>query len=272
MQKVISKDGTTIAYDQTGHGPAIIMVGGALSWRNFPPAIQLAGLLAFHFTVINYDRRGRGDSSDTQPYAVEREIEDIAALIDAVGGSAYVYGISSGAALAMYAAAVGLNIKKLALYEPPFVAVDKSAHQPPANYQGQLKALIAADRRGDAIKFFINKIMGAPIFIVWIVRLMPMWKQLKAVAHTLPYDMSIVGNCELPQAVSSISIPTLVIGGEKSPIGLRHAVRAVAGAIPNARQRELKGQNHNVSMPVLAPVLDEFFRESHSTTIPSGVF
>src|SRR5215475_4806484 len=161
MKKVISKDGTPIALDQYGEGPVVILVTGALGVRSHPTGTDLPTYLAPHFTVINYDRRGRGDSGDTLPYAVEREIEDIEALIKEAGGSAFVLGLSSGAALALKAAAHGLKIKRLALYEPPFM-VAQNGHRPPADHEAQLKNLIAADRRGDAVNFFMTKMVGAP--------------------------------------------------------------------------------------------------------------
>ncbi|MCA2222040.1 alpha/beta fold hydrolase [Nonomuraea sp. NEAU-L178] len=157
MDQAISKDGTAIAYDRFGDGPALILVGGAMSYRSFPTFIQLAELLADRFSVITYDRRGRGDSGDTAPYAVEREVEDLAAVIEAAGGSAHVWGLSSGAALALRAAADGLPIERLALYEPPFM-VGEGGHRPPADYQERLTALAAAGRRGETVSYFLTKV------------------------------------------------------------------------------------------------------------------
>ena len=259
MKTVNSKDGTPIAYDESGQGSALILVGGAMGFRKFSGAVELSGLLSTYFTVINFDRRGRGDSGDAGNYAVSREIEDIAALVKAVGGSAYLYGMSSGAALSLAAAAEISGIKKLVLYEPPFVGVDKTAHQPPADHKQQIEALIRQDRRGDAIKFFITKVMGAPAFLVWVMRLLPFWKKLKAVAHTLPYDMAIMGDFSFPESLAkSVKIPTLVLGGEKSPVVLRKAVEYTAKAMPNAKSHLLAKQSHNVSMKVLAPAMIEF--------------
>jgi pimeloyl-ACP methyl ester carboxylesterase len=258
LKTVQSKDGTRIAYDETGQGPALILVGGALSFRNFPGAVELVQLLAPHFKVINFDRRGRGDSTDTKPYSIEREIEDLAALIEAAGGSAYVYGMSSGAALALIAANKLSAIKRIALYEPPFVAVDPKAKLPPADYQAQLQRLIDANNRSGAVKYFITKIIGAPAFLAWIMPLMPIWKNLKSVAHTLPYDMAIMDDFSFPQKLTaSVKVPTVVIGGEKSPESLRLAVKATADAMPNAKAVFLAKQSHNVSMKVLAPAMIE---------------
>lgn len=259
MSTVLSKDGTAIAFDKLGNGEPIILVDGALCSRSFGPLPKLAQLLAPHFTVFNYDRRGRNESGDTPPYAVEREVEDIEALIAKSGGSASVFGTSSGAALALAAAARGANVKKLALYEPPFVA-GRSARTAPPDSEAELKRLIAAGRRGDAVKFFIVDMVGMPAIFAYIMRVLPIWPKLKAVAHTLPYDAAVLGDFSLPkERAASVAVPTLVIGGEKSPVELRSAVSAVAETVPHAKLRMLKGQTHNVSVKVLTPVLIEFF-------------
>ena len=261
MKKVTSKDGTLIAYDQSGSGTAVILVDGALCSRNFGPMPQLAALLAEHFTVINYDRRGRNESSDTKPYAVSREVEDIEALIDAAGGSAYLVGVSSGAALSIHAAAKGLNINRMVLYEPPYM-VDEQGHHPPMDSQEQLKTLIAEDRRGDAVKFFMRDMVGVPSFIVFMMSLFPIFKKLKAVAHTLPYDAAVLGNWEPPvKEIASIKIPVLISGGEKSPVTLRNAVQQIAGILPNSELKTFKGQDHNISMKVFAPVVMAFLNK-----------
>jgi pimeloyl-ACP methyl ester carboxylesterase len=259
MSTVRSKDGTAIAFDTLGSGEPVILVDGALCSRSFGPLPKLAPLLAPYFTVFHYDRRGRNESGDTPPYAVERELEDLEALIAQAGGSASVFGISSGAALALAAAARGANIKKLALYEPPFVAVS-SARSVPADSAAQLGRLIAAGRRGDAVKFFLVDMVGMPAIFAYIMRVLPVWAKLKAVAHTLPYDAAVLGDFSLPkERAASVSVPTLAIGGEKSPVELRSAVSALAQTVPRAKLRMLKGQTHNVSVKVLAPVLVEFF-------------
>ncbi|MDR8410048.1 alpha/beta hydrolase [Nonomuraea sp. 3-1Str] len=255
--RAVSADGTAIAYDRTGEGPPVVLVGGAMSWRSFPTLAELARLLSGRFTVYGYDRRGRGDSGDTAPYAVEREVEDLAAVIEAAGGSARVWGLSSGAALALRAAAEGLPIERLALYEPPFL-LGEGIHRPPADHHERLAELAASGRRGEAISYFMTAVMGAPAFVPLVMRLMPVWKRLKAVAHTLPYDAAIMGDYALPD-LSEVTVPTLVVGGEKSPESLRRAVTAVAEAVPGARGHMLAGQNHNVSMKALAPVLADFF-------------
>lgn len=259
MSKVFSKDGTSIAFNKAGHGEPVILVDGALCSRSFGPLPKLAQLLSPHFTVFNYDRRGRNESSDKAPYAVEREVEDIQALIAEAGGSAFVFGISSGAALALAAASSRLNIKKLALYEPPFIA-GRGARSAPPDSEAQLTRLVAEGRRGDAVKFFMVDMVGMPAIFAYSMRILPIWPKLKAVAHTLPYDAAVLGDFSLPrERAASVAVPTLVIGGEKSSIELRSAVDAVAEAIPAAKRRMLKGQTHNVSVKVLAPVLVDFF-------------
>jgi pimeloyl-ACP methyl ester carboxylesterase len=267
MKTVTSKDGTTIAFDQSGSGHAVILVPGAFSYRAYPGQVQLAGLLAQRFTVINYDRRGRGDSRDTAPYAIGREVEDLEALIAEVGGSAYVWGFSSGAALALYAAAGGLNITKLVLHDAPFV-VDDVGHRPPKDYVNHLTELIAADRRSDAARYVLTKGFGAPAIAVTAMRFMPgVWSKLTAVANTLPYDAIILDGYlagdPLPAGPwASVTAPTLVLDGEKSPVFMRHAAQALAETLPNAERRTLAGQNHtNPSWKAIAPVLTEFFAQ-----------
>jgi pimeloyl-ACP methyl ester carboxylesterase len=265
MQTVTSADGTTIAYDKAGTGPAVILVAGAFSYRKFPMLPKLVDELAANFTVYNYDRRGRGDSSDTQPYAVEREIEDIQALIEVAGGSADVWGLSSGAVLSLQAAAAGIGIRKLALYQPPF-RVDESKPLPPADLQQHLSELIAADRRSEAVKYMMTKGMGAPGVAVAIMRLLPLWKRLTVVAHTLPYDVAIVGDKIYGKPLSpgdwaDVKVPTLAIAGGKAPELVRTAARQLAEVLPDGQYHVLEGQSHNVSPKALTPVLTEFFQK-----------
>lgn len=259
---VTSKDGTVIAYSQVGQGPALILVDGALCYRQFGPSQDLAARLSSHFTVITYDRRGRGESGDTQPYAVEHEVEDIEALIEVAGGTAFVSGQSSGAALAIEAANRLSGITKLALYEAPFV-VDETGRPVTSTFLARLKELVAKDRRTEAVKLFMKQV-GTPGFMVAIMPLMPMWSKLKAVAHTLPYDISIVVNYgagkPLPATLgSSIKAPTLVMDGGKSPAWMRHAMQALAQTLPDASYRTLAGQTHMVKAEVLVPELEKFF-------------
>lgn len=263
MKTAISKDGTTIAYDELGMGPPLILVGGALNTRSFGPNGSLAPLLAERFTVINYDRRGRGASGETRPWAVEREVEDIDALIEVAGGSAYLYGISSGAALALEAASRSLAVEKLALYEAPFI-VDDSRAPLADDYLVRLQELVASDRPADAIKLFMREGVGLPAVVVALMRFMPAWSKLKAVAPTLPYDAAIVydyqkGRPLPPDQWSSATMPTLVSAGGKSPDGMRNAMLELADVLPNAKYHNLDGQTHIVKAEALAPVLVEFF-------------
>jgi pimeloyl-ACP methyl ester carboxylesterase len=262
MKTVRSKDGTSIAFDQTGQGPPLILVDGALCYRANGPMTPLAKLLAPRFTVFTYDRRGRGDSSDTRPYAVEREVEDIEALLKEAGGSAFVYGTSSGAALALEAGASLGNIPKLALYEAPFI-VDNSRPPQPPDLTERMSGLIAADRRGDAVKLFM-RIVGVPAFFIGMMRILPVWSKLTAVAHTLPYDFTILNGYwhgkPLPSARwTSATMPVLVAAGGKSPTWMQNAMHALAVVLPNAQHRTLERQTHMVKPQVLAPVLEEFF-------------
>jgi pimeloyl-ACP methyl ester carboxylesterase len=259
MRQVRSRDGTAIAFDQLGEGPPVILVDGAFCSRSFGPMPKLAPVLARDFTVFLYDRRGRGDSGDTAPYRVEREIEDLDAVMRQAGGSAFVYAMSSGAALALAAAASGLRIKKLALYEPPFM-VGNPKHVPPVDHQAQLVRLIAEGRRGDAVKYYMKDIIGMPGLLVTLFRILPMWSKLEAVAKSLPYDSAVMGDFSLPtKRAASLTMPTLVISGEKSMPVLREAAQRLAAVIPGARLRTLPGQTHNVPAKALAPVLKEFF-------------
>jgi len=264
MKTVTSQDGTSIAYDQTGTGPSLVLVDGALNSRAFGLNGPLAPILAGRFTVVTYDRRGRGDSGDTPPYAVEREIEDLAAVIDAAGAPAYVYGISSGAALALEtASAVPAKVAKLAMYEPSFV-VDDSRPPVPADAIGQVTGLLARGRRGAAVKLFLRVDARVPATVVAVMPLIPAWGKLKAAAHTLPYDLTIMDGSQQGRPLPvgrwvALTAPTLVIAGGKSPAWLQNAARATAQALPGASHQILPGQTHIVKPEPLAPVLAGFF-------------
>jgi pimeloyl-ACP methyl ester carboxylesterase len=260
MNKITSKDGTKIAFDRSGKGPALILVGGAFQYRAIDErTTQLASLLAQHFTVYNYDRRGRGDSTDTQPYAIEREIEDLDALIKEAGGPACVFGMSSGAVLALRAAAHGLAIKKLALYEPPFG--NPGVWSPAAEgYTRQLTAFLAEGRREDAVTLAMTS-FGAPAEAVAGMRRSLVWPMFEAVAPTLAYDDAIMGDGSLPIAVmKKVDIPTLVIDGGASPAYMHEAAQAVADGLSHGQQRTLEGQTHAYQPEVLALVLAAFYR------------
>jgi pimeloyl-ACP methyl ester carboxylesterase len=259
---VVSEDGTRIAYERLGSGPALVLIDGAMCSRAFGPMPKIAALLKEHFTVYLYDRRGRGESGDTQPYSIAREIEDIDALVRAAGGSAFAVGLSSGAALALEAAASGVSLKKLALYEPPFMPDDAARHAA-ADHEGKLKALVAAGDRGAAIKYFMRDMIGAPALVVVMMQLMRgVWRKLKAVAHTLPYDAAIMGDWQVPvRRLAEVKTPTLAMYGGKTEMRLKRAVEELVKALPNVRQQTLPGQTHNVSAAVLVPELTRFFKE-----------
>jgi pimeloyl-ACP methyl ester carboxylesterase len=261
MNKAISADGTTIAFDRSGEGPPVIVVGGAFSERTHFAVVQLAEHLAPHFTVYNYDRRGRGDSTDTAPYGVDREVDDLHALIADAGGQAHVYGLSSGAALALLAAARGLPITKLVMHEPPFT-VDDSRPPVPEDFAVRLAELVAAGRRGDAVEYFMTNGMGMPNEAIGPMRAAPVWPALEGLAHTLVYDTAIMGNNTLPaRQAAAVMAPTLVIAGGESPAWLRNAALALADAVPNAEHRVLEGQDHFAPDQVtIAQVLVEFLR------------
>jgi pimeloyl-ACP methyl ester carboxylesterase len=268
MKKITSKDGTSIAFDQSGQGPALILVGGALGVRSHPMFTQLVELLAPHFTVFNYDRRGRGDSGDTPPYAVEREVEDIEALIDEAGRSAFVYGISSGAVLALEAASrLPAKVEKLALYEPPFILND-SRPPLPGDYVAQLNEAVAAGRRGEAVEIFMTKAILLPDEYLAPMREDPSWAEMEAVAHTIAYDGMIMGDTmsgkplssEKKQQWASASMPMLVMVGGNSEAFFHGAAQALINILPQAQHRILPGQDHAVTSEALAPVLVEFFK------------
>lgn len=261
--KVRSADGTTITYDRTGDGPPVVLVDGALCSRAQGPLPDLASRLAPRFTVYTYDRRGRGDSGDTTPYSVDREIEDLAAVIEVAGGTAAVYGTSSGAALALRAAAAGLPISRVVAFEAPFV-VDDSREPFPRTWAADLGELAASGRRSEAVKYFMTRGVGLPGPLVTMMKLMPAWKGMKALAHTLPYDAAVLGENGFgrpldPRQWKSIRVPVLVVGGGRSPRWMRTSVRAVAAAVPGAEHREVPGQNHMIKASAIAPVLSEFF-------------
>lgn len=265
VKSVTSKDGTAIAYEQSGEGPVVILVAGALSGRS--SGTRLAALLAPHFTVINYDRRGRGDSGDTQPYAVEREVEDIEALIDEAGGSAFVFGSSSGAVLALEAASkLPAKVKKAALFEPPFVVVD-SRPRVPADFVKHVTELVSSGRRSQAVEYFMIDAVGVPAEFVAQMKQAPMWPGMEKLAHTLAYDGAVMGDTQAGKPLparrwASATMPVLVMDGGNSDAWLQHSAQALADILPNAKYRTLEGQDHSAAFTapqVFVPVLVEFF-------------
>lgn len=259
MKTVTSKDGTKIAYDKVGQGPAVIVVLGALNTRK--SGANLAKLLAPNFTVINYDRRGRGNSADTAPYAPEREIEDLAALIDEIGEPIYLYGHSSGAAIALEVARnIPGQVKKLAIYEVPYV-VTNGEIKAAKDYDKQLNKLLASGNNDDAVALFIGHV-GVSEKQIAAIKRMPMWKGLVAMAPTLAYDSTVLGEGHsLPTAhLANITIATLVMHGGKGAPSMRDAAQAISQAIPKARLLAVEGQDHGVSPKAMAPTLYDFFQ------------
>ena len=257
--RVESRDGTVIAYEKSGHGPAVVILGGVLGDRS--QQAPVADLLAKEFTVFNFDRRAHGESEDKPPYAVEREIEDIDAVLDAAGGSAFVYGTSGPGVLALHAAsaAPGEKMKKLAIWEPPFI-VDGSRPKVRSDYKAELESRLAQGRRGDMVELFFTDAVGMPAAFVAQMRQSPWWPAQEAVAHTTIYDATLMGDYSLPRdKLARIKVPTLVLDGGQST-WLSASADAVASAIPNAQRRTLAGQQHNVEPAVIAPALIAFFK------------
>jgi len=255
METVTSADGTTIAFDQLGSGTPLVLVSGAACDRAVDTAIAEA--LARHFTVLNYDRRGRGDSTDTAPYAVEREIEDLEVLLAAAGGSATVVGLSSGAALAAHAAASGVPIGHVVMWEPPF-RLDAEGQRQSKEYAERLTALLAEDRRGDALALFMGMV-GLPEEMIAGIRQSPYWATGEGLAPTLAYDAAVLGDGGVPEArFADIAAPTLVLAGAASPDWFRDSAQAAAVAIPGAAYDVLPGQTHDVAPDVLAAAVRGF--------------
>jgi pimeloyl-ACP methyl ester carboxylesterase len=252
---VTSTDGTVIAYERIGQGPALILVDAAGHYREVTSFAGLINLLAPRFTVYHYDRRGRGGSADTQPYAVEREVDDLAALINEAGRSAFVYAFSSGGLLALHAAAACLSIARMALLEPP---IERGEDRPAQRaFTTELANLIAVGRPEDALEFYLTSI-GVPDDIVEDMRGSASWSAMESVAPTLVYD-SLISEATSFDLVASVTVPTLVLDSEGSSDDLISMAATVAGALPNGSHRSLAGEWHGVSDEVLAPMLIDFF-------------
>jgi len=255
-----SADGTAIAFDRTGDGPPLILVGGAFNDRR--TSVALAALLAENFTVYSYDRRGRGDSGNTPPYSVEREIEDLEAVIEAAGGSTALYGHSSGAQLALETAARGVSVTRLGMYEPPYF-VDRSRPPVAEDYLARMERAIEEGRRRDAVEQFMTEAVGMPPEMVEPILSSPMCIELEGLAHTLPYDQRIMepyqGGEPLPaQWTEAVTIPALVIDGANSPEWQRNACRALTRVLPDVEYRTLEGQDHVADPAAVAPVVGRF--------------
>ncbi|WP_028047781.1 alpha/beta fold hydrolase [Cellulomonas sp. URHE0023] len=258
MTVLTSPDGTTIAYTRSGDGPPLILVDGAMCYRGAGPMDAMAALMQDAFTVYTYDRRGRGASADTLPYAVEREVEDLAALVEVAGGEAGVYAMSSGGALALATAAATPGIARLALYEPPYTA-EAGLQDRADQYTTELTDALGENRRGDAVAAFMSYV-GVPAPVVAGLRAQPGWERFEAIAPTLAYDNALMGGSRIPRALTaSIGVPGLVVTGGASPEFLQNAGSAVADALPAGAHATLAGQTHDLDASALAPVLREFF-------------
>ncbi|GAA2557379.1 MULTISPECIES: alpha/beta fold hydrolase [Streptomyces] len=255
-KNILSRDGTSLGYESAGRGPVVVLVSGAMSTG--ATVAPLAAPLSERFRVVVYDRRGRGTSGDTAPYAVEREVEDLAALIEAVGGEASLYGVSSGGALALRAAASGLPVRHAAVYETPY-AMSEDDLRERARYTERLTAALAEGRRGDAVELFL-RLTGLGEAVIQGARQSPLWAGMESLAPSLAYDDAVMGDGSVPrELLSSIRVPVLAIAGDQSPAWMREAARAIADAVPRGAYRTLEGQTHMVEPDVLAPVLAEFF-------------
>ena len=252
MDTVQSKDGTTIAFDRSGAGPALVLVVGAFSDRSSTQS--LAAGLGSTFTVYEYDRRGRGNSGDAAPYSIDREVDDLAAVIATAGGSAFVFGHSSGGALALEAAAAGVPIRGLAVYEPPYT------EGPSYAFAARLEELVGAGRRSEAAAAFLT-LMGTPAGVIEQMQAGPYWGHMESFAQTLVYDVTLCNDGSVPvDRLAKISAPTLALAGGASPAWAGEVARAIAAAVPDGQARVLEGQGHGVADDVLIPVLTAFFR------------
>ena len=251
---VTSADGTRIAYETIGAGAPLVIVWGALGVRSSPFAKAMRDELAKSFSVIDYDRRGRGESGDTKPYAVAHEVEDLRVVCEAAGGRPYVWATSSGAALALEAAASGVPMRMLAAHEPPYVG-----DQADPSYERKVNDLIAQGKRDDAVKLFM-KTVGVPGIFVTVMRFMPFWKDAVAAAHTLPYDAAVMNGFAFPERrLREIGVPTVVLVGGSTTPALRSAADATARTISGATERVVPKQNHGIKPEALRPVLVEMF-------------
>lgn len=255
MRKVVSRDGTTIAYEKSGSGPPIVVLGGG--FRDHRTFDSLLPELTPHCTVYAYDRRGRGESGDAPVYAIEREIEDLHAVIDAAGGEATVFGGSSGGILALEAALAGVPITRLALLEPPYRV--EGFWRPPEDFAARLQSLLDEEKRSEAAEYYLSALIGLPPDVVADWRQGPMWSRNVALAHTLPYDTALMGDDRVPvERLADVKVHTLLINSDSTADWLHAAARATADALPDCQRLELPGVWHRVLPDVLGPVLVDF--------------
>lgn len=259
VSHVTSKDGTKIAYEVAGHGSPLVVVWGAMGLMASPFAKAMHDELAKSFTVYAYDRRGRGESENTPTYAMQNEIEDLRAVCIAAGGSPFVWATSSGAALALEAAAAGVPMRMLAAHEPPYMVGEHMAKFD-RDYERNVTTLVREGKRSEAVAYFM-KIVGVPRPMLWVMRLMPFWKQAVSVAHTLPYDAAVMNGFTPPEErLREIRVPTIILVGTSTPASLKAAAEEVVRLIPNARKIEIPKQNHGVKPAALRPVLVDVLR------------
>lgn len=259
MDTVTSRDGTTVAYERIGAGAPLIMVVGA--FNDHLTGAPLAATLASDFTVFTYDRRGRGGSGDTLPYAVEREVEDLAALLDEAGGAAALFGFSSGAVLSLKAAQLGLPVTRLALYDTP-IRLRDAEPESTVDIAKQLDELVKAGRRGEAVELFQTAVVGIPAEVVAQLRHAPFRSALEAIVHTTVYDVTITGDPSVPAALASVQVPTLAMAGGAGPEFMQRTARAIAEAVPHGEYRILDGQSHDLVPEALGPVLRAFLADA----------
>jgi len=258
MEKVTSKDGTVLAYDRLGEGPALIVVGGALNDRQ--NTAELAEMLAPHATVFNYDRRGRGDSGDTPPYTVQREIEDLEAILEVAGGSAMLFAHCTAGMLALEAVGQGLPITRLALYEPPYIVGDSQLRLT-EEFKQLLTTHLDKGEPGEAVAHFLIRTVGYPPEAVPKFRAMPIWPKLEELAVTLPYDVTLAADNWIPPQtrLDQVTLPTLLIYGTGTSPWQIESVKELGQRLPNSETRVLEGSNHDLEAEAVAPVLTEFF-------------
>ncbi|MEV0298960.1 alpha/beta hydrolase [Nocardia sp. NPDC050710] len=256
MEIAVSKDGTRLAYDVVGAGPALVYITGATCFRKFRPILGDVKVFGTKFSVYNYDRRGRGDSGDTAPYAVERELEDIEAIIDAAGGKAHLYGHSSGAVLALEAALrMPDKVDRVVIYDAPYVH-DETERRSYRELAEKVAGLLSDEQNGRALKVFLRGI-GMPAPFVALLPAFPGWKSMKALAPTLRYDIGLTEEVPPLDRLAKIDVPVCISVGAKNPVGLHHVAEQLAKTIPHSTHRVIDGQDHMVSAKVLLPVLEE---------------
>jgi pimeloyl-ACP methyl ester carboxylesterase len=267
MLTVSSRDGTKIAFEKVGSGPAVILVNGAMSYRRaFDTTLEdLAELLGKDFSVYDYDRRGRGESGNTKPFTKVREIEDIQALMEDAGGEAMLVGFSSGGAVTLETTAVTPGVTKAFVYEVPFIVDD--SRQPLDDYEGYTTKLVAEGKLDELVEYFITVVAGIPAeFVGGIKQDQAMWERMRAIAPTIPHDAAFMSEFmkgkPLPAGYwAKVKVPVLVGDGGASPAWLHNAAEALADALPNASRKTFEGQTHSFDPKVLAPAIIKFFRK-----------